>query len=75
MNKKSIKELKFSAREDRDAAYTLGRHYYLEKKKYRKAVSWFRLAAEQGSSDAQCFLGYCYAEGDRKSTRLNSSHS
>lgn len=36
MNNKSIKELKFSAREDKDAAYTLGRHYYLEKKKYRQ---------------------------------------
>lgn len=36
MNKKSIKELKLSAREDRDAAYTLGRHYFLEKKKYRQ---------------------------------------
>ena len=29
-----------------------------------EAVKWFRKAAEQGSADAQCNLGFCYAKGD-----------
>jgi hypothetical protein len=30
---------------------------------HAEAAKWFRLAAEQGHSDAQCDLGEMYAEG------------
>lgn len=30
---------------------------------YARAVVWFAKAAEQGDSYAQCWLGYCYANG------------
>ena len=29
-----------------------------------KAVEWYTKAAEQGDSNAQCNLGYCYDNGD-----------
>ena len=44
------------------------------KKDYKEAIKWFRLSAEQGDSRAQALLGAMYDNGDRKSTRLNSSH-
>src|SRR3990167_7573350 len=58
---------------------------------YKEAAAWYRKAAEQGNAPAQFNLGVMYANGqgvpldmveaykwfslDRKSTRLNSSHS
>jgi TPR repeat protein len=30
---------------------------------YAEAVKWFRLAADQGQANAQCFLGLMYFEG------------
>ena len=32
-------------------------------KNYTEAVRLYRIAAEQGYADAQCYLGYCYVKG------------
>ena len=46
----------------------LGEDYYYgengKQKDYVKAVEWYRKAAEQGNSDAQFNLGFCYAKGN-----------
>jgi len=34
-----------------------------ERKKYEEAASWFRGSAEKGDVNAQCYLGYLYANG------------
>jgi len=39
--------------------YKKGKDFY-DKKDYTQAVVWFRKAAEQGYSNAQFYLGYCY---------------
>lgn len=46
----------------------LGKDYHFgengKQKDYVKAVEWFRKAAEQGHTLAQCALGYCYESGE-----------
>ena len=50
--------------ERKDQFYQFNKAYkaYCEKR-YKKAVKWFRKAAEQGYAAAQFNLGYCYDEG------------
>src|SRR3712207_8356790 len=42
---------------------------------YAAASRWFTAAAEHGLKDSQFNLAVLLARGDRKSTRLNSSHA
>ena len=42
--------------------YKKGQDFY-NKKDYTQAVVWFRKAAEQGHSNAQNYLGFCYRNG------------
>ena len=37
---------------------------FRQAKNYAEAVKWYRKAADQGLSDAQFRLGYCYAKGE-----------
>ena len=52
------------------AQHELGRHYYEGDDEggvtqdFSEAVKWYRLAAEQGNSDAQYSLGLCYQGGE-----------
>ena len=50
-----------------NAQKTLGSYYYLGsngvEQSYSKAAYWLERAAEQGDSDAQCKIGFCYNEG------------
>ena len=50
-----------------NAQKTLGSYYYLGsngvEQSYSKAAYWYERAAEQGDSDAQCKIGFCYNEG------------
>ena len=50
-----------------NAQKTLGSYYYLGsngvEQSYSKAAYWLEKAAEQGDSDAQCKIGFCYNEG------------
>jgi len=39
------------------------KYYYNVPPDYTEAVKWFRMAAEQGHSSAQGYLGQCYAKG------------
>jgi TPR repeat protein len=46
--------------------YRNGIMYYLGEdvpQDYEEAAKWFRLAADQGDADAQCYLGDMYAKG------------
>ena len=45
-----------------DELYSRGVSHY-DKQEYEQAVEYFRQAAEQGHSDAQTYLGYCYDFG------------
>ena len=47
---------------DAEAQNSLGDKYY-NSKEYSSAVYWYRKAAEQGITNAQCNLGYCYEYG------------
>ena len=42
--------------------YELGEGYY-KKKKYREAVKWYQISAQQGYADAQFQLAHCYFYG------------
>ena len=52
---------------DADAQCDLGERYYdgdeYVRKNLTKAVKWYTKAAEQGHAVAQCYLGFCYADG------------
>lgn len=41
----------------------IGFEYYMEKKDYSKAMSWYRLAAKQGDLDARINIGILYFSG------------
>ena len=47
---------------DAEAQFNLGCHYR-DGEDYTEAAKWFRMAAEQGHSDAQYWLGWCYGHG------------
>ena len=44
-------------------AFNRGLGYY-EKKDFKKAVEWYRKAAEMGDASAQLNLGFCYDNGE-----------
>ncbi len=51
---------------DAAALYKRGEDYYYGRgveQDYGEALKWFRQAAEQGRTNAQCFLGYMYEHG------------
>ena len=45
------------------ALYNLGCYYYNARRDYKKALLWFRLAAEKGITEAKYFSGLIYHEG------------
>ena len=50
------------ARKNAEEWYNTGVRYYNEQN-YIEAVKWYRKAAEQGHSEAQTNLGFCYDQG------------
>jgi len=61
----SFSELKTNAESgDRNAQLELGRRYYYEKKDNRKALEWFRKAAEQGVPWAEYETAAMYIGGE-----------
>ena len=62
-----LKQLKRKARQGWDSAqYELGRHYYHGegvRQSYKKAIKWFRRAADQEFAQAQMALWVCYTLG------------
>ena len=45
-----------------DEWYRKGYNFY-KNKDYTQAVEWYTKAANQGNATAQCYLGYCYEDG------------
>ena len=60
------KKLELAKKGNALAQLELGRLYYMGdgvNKDYKKAIEWFRKAAEQGNAKAQWNLGLCYKNG------------
>lgn len=48
----------------KEALTKLAEYYYYEEKNPKEAFKWWLQAAEQGSAEAQFFVGECYVDGD-----------
>ena len=62
LGKKRSESSEKNSHADAEKCFRLGKEAF-NKEKYEEAVKWFRKAAEQGNSQAQYHLGWCYEYG------------